>query len=1303
MPTSPNHTVLTGRLDGVGVVPTRTPLTRLNYFDGRFLRAEDLQLDQAYGRALATQINRANGTGVVHGFEVSTAGGTITIGGGLAVTANGRVVHLPAETPPLDVADVIAASRGGSGPTVGPGPSTGFEPCDLVEAIPDAAVAAVADAWVITVGPAEAACGDEDVYGQLCQDACVTDSERSYLLDAVAVRMEPLELTVTLPSSASIPDEVANLRSRIAAAAFATEARRVADLRSRAGLAGSAWCRGVVAPAGDTVPLALLVRSGDQVLFVDPWTVRRELVEPSPAGYWSWRTGRRPLASFLAQVLQFQCQLIDAVTVGPEPVDPHDPCARQRVALGQAAELLNDVDDLYQAFLSRARPPAGAADAPGLSLVRLQEVRAALAEAASVTGRAGRADRRLLDHGIVEAPPAGFLPVTPGTADVAAAVRSWFGEGVDLRVWVARPDVIAQAFDAAQHLDRISLTRGLDDPAAAHDVDVLVPDGVVETDAAVPDSNGLRAGIDLYPSARRAPAGGPRPAPTVAARLRGAGQFASTPDGGLRVAVAASGRAPDQLAVGALIELVFDAARGARDGLADRRDTVPRRERGTVAAEAEAAETVHRIRAAAIGARRFVADATRARTPVDGSPGRPTPAFTAGAGARPLACYGTVQFERDPGRIAELRTLPLGVELSLAGPAEDVQALGQVTVSGRFSVDRVNELGGGVVATGRLTGPASWLVLADDEVKADTGTQLSAPMTLQVTRTPGGATRRVVAAIAVGRPAASDDPRTAHLVFTVERGDDPGETRGGFFIARTDNLFGPIDLAALTTNMHASITAGAEPVIAFDLVPADGVLRPGNPDRDLAGAGVELIAAMLVDRDPGFTERATGELFPVPTPAGSRDRVRATRDWVMFHRRAERHGTGEGTAGPAPAGRARIRLLHAVTATPAEAEKLRDRLLSGDGSGEAASAFDPVAVVEFEGGTAALASSEAALVDDWRRVGPGAVLRWVVAAPTGGLDALAAQRIRRIVRAVRTVSTPVAATGVETLATVPPGIGLEGADGVIAVVTVAETVTTCHTVWRLGPDTFTELGDKAFHEQPMRLAERGLIEQGGTVTFDAGSGEVVAGLDELVAGWGDRPDGVDPVVIVYAHPDQGEVGTDGELRARGRRVADALAYPDAAVEVRRVEAVPAGCPAATVIVERPLGACLSVFAVSVDRRRLAKINDMVGSGDLAALVAADGVTALGRVQFRHGTVEPVGDQDLATMELPAGAEVEIGVVVAGRPGDDPEPDLNAARAERVAELVVGRTAAQVTPVIGIQTFPDVDCPTMALVIVASGV
>ena len=63
--TAPAPLVLVGAGRGVSLIPQPTPLTRLNYFDGKFLRADDLAREQAYLRGLVHLSNRAGGSGVV--------------------------------------------------------------------------------------------------------------------------------------------------------------------------------------------------------------------------------------------------------------------------------------------------------------------------------------------------------------------------------------------------------------------------------------------------------------------------------------------------------------------------------------------------------------------------------------------------------------------------------------------------------------------------------------------------------------------------------------------------------------------------------------------------------------------------------------------------------------------------------------------------------------------------------------------------------------------------------------------------------------------------------------------------------------------------------------------------------------------------------------------------------------------------------------------------------------------------------------------------------------------------------------
>src|SRR5260370_40876233 len=85
---------------GLTVIPESTPLTRLNYFDGKFLRADDLRVEQLYLRRLVALSNQAGPLGVAYGYDVSLASGgdTLQISAGLAIAPDGSVLFLSAPT-----------------------------------------------------------------------------------------------------------------------------------------------------------------------------------------------------------------------------------------------------------------------------------------------------------------------------------------------------------------------------------------------------------------------------------------------------------------------------------------------------------------------------------------------------------------------------------------------------------------------------------------------------------------------------------------------------------------------------------------------------------------------------------------------------------------------------------------------------------------------------------------------------------------------------------------------------------------------------------------------------------------------------------------------------------------------------------------------------------------------------------------------------------------------------------------------------------------------------------------------------
>jgi hypothetical protein len=470
--------VLVGADNGVVVVASDTPLRRLNYFDGKFLRAEDMQAEQDYLRTLVQLSNRAGGSGVVNGYDTVLApgGAAVAVGQGLALDALGRVLLMPvAKTMALDdlIAATALAQKSLAASAVG---SADFGDCVAVTGPTATASGQSGDLYLLTVGFLEALCGEEDVFGQICDNACVQSKDRRWRLEGVVFRAAPLTLTTPLEVSTAVPVNANQLRSRVASAYFQDERLRIASLVNGTSIKNSAtWCLGAQAEIGDAVPLAVFSRSGGVTKFLDAWTARRERMETPPRRYWAWRFAMRPWDVFLAQVLQFQCQLHSVLSGLVDGGTGGDPCAPKTAAIGRAAELLTKLEAWHLSLSTALTASRLTLSVQPFQTAAIAEVQRALADAAAPTGLQGT--RILIDGGIVELPPAGYLPVTVGSPTVNEQVRKLMGPGVDLRFCICRPDYIPHVFEEAQHMERISLLAGIDTPQSMPRVDIFVPNG----------------------------------------------------------------------------------------------------------------------------------------------------------------------------------------------------------------------------------------------------------------------------------------------------------------------------------------------------------------------------------------------------------------------------------------------------------------------------------------------------------------------------------------------------------------------------------------------------------------------------------------------------------------------------------------------------------------------------------------------------------------------------------------------------------------------------------------------------------
>jgi hypothetical protein len=470
--------VLTGVVPGYAVIPSPTPLTFLNYYDGKFLQASDLRQEQLAMQSMIELSSQAAGTpGPSYGFDLTLGSGdTLTLGAGLATDQHGRVLYLP-QSVDVAVSDLLASMQvpGGSGTTSQAGAaSAAFQPCDLAVSAPAATPVAGTDLYLVTLSAAEGLCGTDEVFGQLCEAACVTASDRPWRIEGVLLGLVPLT-PGPLVTSSSVVLTATHLRSRVASAYFATETAAAGSPISAAGLAASAWCLGATALAGAAIPLGILARSGGSTAFLDEWAARRERIETSPRRYWAGRMAMRPWNVFLAQVLQFQCQVADVLSHGGTAVLVTNPLDQAITLLGRSADLIGELQAAQAAPVEAAPVEAGSTLEQAITDFR-QQVSDVLA------GTAAPSSHALIDGGIVELPPTGYLPVdlSSGIA-LQTQITQMLGAGVDLRFCVMRHDQAGAEFTRGQHLDRISLLAGLDDPSQRQQVEILVPDGTWAT------------------------------------------------------------------------------------------------------------------------------------------------------------------------------------------------------------------------------------------------------------------------------------------------------------------------------------------------------------------------------------------------------------------------------------------------------------------------------------------------------------------------------------------------------------------------------------------------------------------------------------------------------------------------------------------------------------------------------------------------------------------------------------------------------------------------------------------------------
>lgn len=1063
---STNDLVLQQQVSGLTVIPQPTVLTRLNYFDGKFLRAVDLQREQEYLRILVETSNLGGGAGIVHGFDTTLgAGDAINLGAGLAIDGAGRVLMLPAGTSFL-VQDLINASRRVPPVLLSAQYAASAGSADFADCTPDVVtrpdtVATGQDFYLLTIGHAEALCGEEDVYGRLCEAACATTTDRPYRVEGVVLRAVPFKPTTPLVTSTSVTMTRTHLRSQLASAYFADEALLVASLISKAGLALDTWCLGAHLAGGQDVPLAVFVRSGTTTVFLDAWTARRERMEAPAKRYWAWRMRMRPWEVLLAQVLQFQCQLHDLVLAAPTSGGAPDPCKPDIKILDDTVKLIDEISTKYQAIVGKlgtagSIPQAIGSFLPGGTL-RLQSLRDDIS--ASLHGLLVRPTNRILiNGGIVELPPAGYLPVEVGSVTVNDQVRRLTGEGLDLRFCVVRPDYVAHALEEAQHMDRISLLTGLDHPDARPKVDVLVPDGkVVKAEGTTPGI-GVSGQVQINPT----DAGS-------SLALRGAGREETLSSGGWDFAFAGYTEVPTTTSIKVLAQAMSAAATadsGATGTFANLKTTAPT----TYEARWSAPDFLSNARMVSGGALRYLGTLS------------PTTAL-GGAVFNP----GVVRANQ-PGAFWILFHVEKNLLLLAAGDSTTVMLRHTLVSPGATSASsgiNDNLYQGTLLVTNVVRSSASDLTLIgtfsgtlSTTRPAVTGTSLETKLSAM----------NAAVNVQVSHPA-GQDPRV-NVSYKLL----PGGT-GQLLTAVFSGS--PLTVEAEVRLVDANNMAGS-PYASAKMTVDSTIFASGNPDQALARLALPILAAGL--RNTTFAAAAERQLFPPPAPDTGEQIVQPTLDWVLFQRRREAQCGGVAIA-TYPA---RTYQLYSVVAKDLTEQNAIVAALTNPASPAdalKAFAFSAVDQPQFLGGASALTTPPSSILVDWKAQSPGNILGWAGIADRVAENPFTSQgRLSSVEQAVASVSTPDPQLQGASIPAIPAALDVAGTDGIIVLVT--RQLTICHTAYRLALNANAAVNWKASSQAgSLRdLINKKQIIRLGTANFSLDSTAITGG-DDIAKRW----------------------------------------------------------------------------------------------------------------------------------------------------------------------------------------------------------
>lgn len=288
-------------------------MTRLNYFNGRFLTAEALRTEQTYWDTRARLVAQIHPAGIAWGLSVSVASETFSLAPGLAFDGLGTPILV--ESPVgFTLADLLAAFE--LAPlTLQTTRGTNFVDCRCVT--PSNGVtgpsAVQPGPYLLVIEPTEVACGEAKVYGTTCNtttNLCETNGWKA------GFRLS----LVSLPSAPAISgDTSADAARGILSAWYFDTLENNLGTRHSAPFPDDTFCGGP-GPSGryaSPVPLGMVyLGTGRALTFFDPWIPRRPIVGTATASWSTTALGAPTPSAAAARIHQFQCQLAQSETDG---------------------------------------------------------------------------------------------------------------------------------------------------------------------------------------------------------------------------------------------------------------------------------------------------------------------------------------------------------------------------------------------------------------------------------------------------------------------------------------------------------------------------------------------------------------------------------------------------------------------------------------------------------------------------------------------------------------------------------------------------------------------------------------------------------------------------------------------------------------------------------------------------------------------------------------------------------------------------------------------------------------------------